>query len=76
MSRRLLIIDAAIAAVIAAAVVIISPGVAAAALVALIVLVACGISFAVDSGRRHPRRPPDGRRGEPGGAPSSGERRS
>jgi hypothetical protein len=54
-SRNPLVIDAAIAVVIVALVLIIEPGVAIAAILALILLLACGISYLV---ARRPRRRP------------------
>ncbi len=55
MSRRLAMTDLGIAFVLAILVLIISPGVAIAGLIAAIVLVACGVSFALDARRRSRR---------------------
>jgi ABC-type bacteriocin/lantibiotic exporter with double-glycine peptidase domain len=55
MTRRVLLIDIGVALVAAVVVVIVSPGVAAVGLIALIVLIACGISYALDSVRRRRR---------------------
>ncbi len=54
MTRYPLVTDLAIAAVCALVVLIISPGVAVDAMIALVVLVACGASYAL--GRRRRRR--------------------
>ena len=55
MSRRIALIDLGIAVVLAILVLIISPGVAVAGIIAGLVLVICGISFALDA-RRRPRK--------------------
>jgi ABC-type bacteriocin/lantibiotic exporter with double-glycine peptidase domain len=57
-TRNTLLADAAIAAGIAILVIIIAPGLAVVGLLALLVLVACGISFAFDlrRGRRREAR--------------------
>jgi hypothetical protein len=55
MTNRVLLIDIAVALVAAVVVVIVSPGLAAAGLIALLVLIACGVSFGVESIRRRRR---------------------
>ena len=52
MNRQLLTIDAALAVLVAALVLIISPGIAVSGMIALLVLVVCGISVAIERGRR------------------------
>ncbi len=56
MSRNPLVIDLAVAILCALVVLIISPGVAVDAIVAAIVLVVCGVSFALSRRRRRPIR--------------------
>lgn len=58
MSRRILAIDALVAATLAAVVLIVSPGVALAAVIALVVLILCAVSLAVEgvAGRWRRRR--------------------
>ncbi len=52
MSRRVAMIDLGIALALAVFVLIISPGIAVAGLIAGLVLVVCGVSFAIDAWRR------------------------
>lgn len=56
MSRRTLMLDAGAAVLIAALVLIFTPGLAVAALLALLVVLVCGVSFAVDGVARRRRR--------------------
>ena len=59
MSRSALLIDLAIAGLVAFLAVILSPGLAIVGLLALVVLVVCGLSFAIETfahRRRAPRR--------------------
>jgi hypothetical protein len=74
-NRQVLLIDAGIALLIALLVLILTPGVAVAGLLALLVLVVCAISFAVDARRRRvrPAGPRPVRRRPP---PSSPPRRA
>jgi ABC-type bacteriocin/lantibiotic exporter with double-glycine peptidase domain len=57
MSRNTLLIDLGIAVVLAVLVVVISPGLAVVGLLALLVLLICGISFAIDLRRRRRTNP-------------------
>ena len=52
MNRNLLLTDAAIAAVVAILLLVLSPGLAVAGAIALLVLLACGISLGVGRWRR------------------------
>jgi hypothetical protein len=54
--RNLLAIDAGIAAVLALLVIIISPGLAVAGMIAILILLVCGVSFALDSRAARARR--------------------
>ncbi len=49
LNRRLLLIDVVVAVILAAVVFVVSPGVAIGLLVALVALVVCAISFAVEA---------------------------
>ena len=51
MSRSILFADLAIAVVLAALVLIVSPGLAVVAMIALVVIVVCAVSFALDARR-------------------------
>jgi hypothetical protein len=57
MRRNILLIDALIAVVLAILVIVISPGVAVAGLLAILVVLVCGVSLALD--RRRTRRRED-----------------
>lgn len=63
MTRNTLMIDAAIAAILTVLVVVLSPGLAIVGLIAILVIIVCGVSFALDSRRR--RRSPRTRRSTP-----------
>jgi ABC-type bacteriocin/lantibiotic exporter with double-glycine peptidase domain len=55
--RNTLLIDAGIAAVLAIFVLIIAPGLAVVALLAILVVIVCGISFAIDLRRNRSQGP-------------------
>jgi F0F1-type ATP synthase assembly protein I len=55
-SRNTLLIDAGIAAVLAILVLVIAPGLAVVGLLGLLVVIVCGISFAIDVRRRRSHR--------------------
>ena len=66
MTRRTLTVDAGIAAAIVVLVLIISPGAAVTGMIAILVLVACALSFVINSRARRAARarrapPTDGR---------------
>ncbi len=61
MSRNTLIADLAIAAVVTILIVVLSPGLAVVGMVALLIVLICAISFAVDGRRRRVRRRRAGR---------------
>jgi hypothetical protein len=65
--RRTLTIDLAIALVAMILLVIVSPGLAIVGLIAILVLIACGVSFLIDRmrGRRRARPPAPARRRPP-----------
>lgn len=78
MRRNTLLIDAGIAAVLAIFVLIIAPGLAVVGLLAILVVIVCAISFAIDlrrnrsRGPRTPRAPrPPRSSGSPRSAPPS-----
>jgi hypothetical protein len=56
MSRRTIAIDLILAVAAAAIVLVASPGVALAAVIALVVLILCGVSFAIERAARRWRR--------------------
>ena len=58
MRRNTLLVDAGIALVLAILLIVISPGLAVVGLVALLVVLACGISFGIDRLRRRRRMNP------------------
>jgi hypothetical protein len=49
--RNVLLADIAVAVVLAAVVLVVSPGLAVAAMIALVVIVVCAVSFALDARR-------------------------
>ena len=51
MSRSVLLTDLAIALVVAALMLILAPGLAVVAIIALVVIVVCAVSFALDARR-------------------------
>ncbi|MGZ4234427.1 MAG: hypothetical protein ACXVVQ_23780 [Solirubrobacteraceae bacterium] len=51
MSRSVLVADSAIAVVLAGLVMIVAPGLAIVAIIALVVIVTCAVSFALDARR-------------------------
>jgi ABC-type bacteriocin/lantibiotic exporter with double-glycine peptidase domain len=51
-TRRTLLIDGVIAAILTVLVVVLSPGLAVVGLIAILVIIVCGVSFALDSRRR------------------------
>jgi hypothetical protein len=56
MRRNVLAIDAGIAVVLALLVLIISPGLAVAGMIAILILLVCGVSFALESRAARGRR--------------------
>lgn len=56
MSRQPLMIDAGIALIATVLLIVISPGLAVVGLVALLVLIVCGVSVAIERPRRRARR--------------------
>ena len=63
MTRNTLLIDAAIAAILTILIVVLSPGLAVVGLIAILVVIVCGVSFALDTRRR--RKAPRSRRRRP-----------
>jgi hypothetical protein len=60
--RNVLLVDAAIAVAVAVFVLIIAPGLAVVGMLALLVIVICLVSFAIDGWRHRPRQPRPPRR--------------
>jgi ABC-type bacteriocin/lantibiotic exporter with double-glycine peptidase domain len=56
MNRATLIVDVAIAAILTILIVVLSPGLAVVGLIALLVVLVCAVSFALDRLRRKPSR--------------------
>jgi ABC-type bacteriocin/lantibiotic exporter with double-glycine peptidase domain len=67
--RNTVLVDAGIAVVLAAVVLIVSPGLAVVAILAIIVVVVCAISFAIQARPRR-SRPPRSRKRSSGRPPS------
>ena len=57
MRNHVLLTDAAIALVVALLILVLSPGLAVTGVLALLVLLVCGVSWAIGRRRRGPRRP-------------------